>query len=238
MNNLKVRLAINIFIAFLVIFLLAAVLVITLRNNKMLNHILYEHMYEEEIVEDTELEPDPDTAPNLSPAPNPEIEIVLKRLEEIQGALLRVQIAINRLLISRRDEDTYRMLTARFFNEYKERGLNFFNNQDYANAANAFDMALSFQQNNTTLLFYQTYASYLSHVQSGRALSMSELTDIQTKVLELLERGFRAEEQIYYSIEEMERRVLEMGYNTNVLEMTQADEFESIETDQELQYEN
>ena len=212
--------------------LLTIILLLTCQNNKTFKKIInkqndvYEiYMALQEIPEEKFRQEEAETGikhvgDELS------TEFLLEKVVEIQEELERLRRDVNRQSERIRDEEIFLMLTERFVNDYTEKGLNYFNESDYEKASIAFDMALKYQQNNTTLLFYQTYATYLSY--GGRIITGNRLTDMQKKVREMQDRGFREEEQIYYTVEEMERRINEIGYNINLDRMQRMIKHESI----------
>jgi len=134
-------------------------------------------------------------------------KMVLGKLAEIQEALEKMQKNEKQLSSG----EIIGMLTEQMVNNYTESALDYFTEEDYANAARDFGRALRYQRGNTTLIFYQTYTLYLE--QRNRALTESEFTGIQARIRELQEKGFREEEKIGFSVAEMEYKVREMGQN-------------------------
>jgi len=128
---------------------------------------------------------------------DPQINRISTRIAGIQGEIAKVQREINWLVESRRDEEVI------LSEKYKKEGLQYFENHDYANAVYAFDLALRYQQHNTTLLFYHSYSLWRRHYINRKPLSSRELENVIKQNAALQNAVFNEEEWSGFSVEKM-----------------------------------
>jgi len=144
-----------------------------------------------------------------------ELHLIQERIIEIQEALGVVLEVIDRPTRKNREGEIIGMITEKLNYDYTEKALQYFREEDYANAFIAFNRALQYQRRNITLRFYQAYALYLRHKDA--ALSGSELVILQGLIRDLQGVNFREQEQLDFTAEEMYQKLKEMEHNIAAL---------------------
>jgi hypothetical protein len=114
------------------------------------------------------------------------------------------------------EERILMVLTEKVTYDYTRRGLEHFKGGEYLLAHETFSRALRYQRSNTTLLFYQTYSLYLSRVD--QALTSGEWETILANVRELDLRGYRPQERLDFTGEQMRQKASDMAYNIGELQ--------------------
>lgn len=143
-------------------------------------------------------------------------ETVEQRTAEIQE-MQAVQLeAIDRLGKQGRDIEIVGMVTEKLGYDYVQRAMQYFGEGNYGSAYITFSRALRYQRGNSVLRFYQIYSLYLRH--NDMRLTDSELAIIQEGIHEINRRGFREQEQLGFSLEEMREKLTEMEYNVELLQ--------------------
>ena len=145
-------------------------------------------------------------------------QLIDERAEEIMEELALLGEAVTGIqdtLTASREDYIVVMMAEKLSYDYAIQALKYFKESDYGNASATFSLALRYQQRNTTLLFYQIYSLYLRHIKAP--LTENEMIMIQARLRELKERGFREQDYIDHTIEEMQLRVEEMEYNVEIL---------------------
>jgi len=193
---------------FIIIFLIIIQLRVTFQNNKLLKQMAEKYNNMEEI---NNIYEEDKNQLSMEDA----LELLLKRISGIQEENIAVRRAVNNLNAGKREEQIITMLSEKFINDYTDKGLRHFFESDYKNAENAFNTALLYQNDNTSLMFFRTYCSYLN--MSNDNYSDDETYVILLHILELKEKGFKEAETIYFSISEMEKIVNEMYFNINFI---------------------
>jgi len=142
-------------------------------------------------------------------------ERMMVELHLIQEALKATLEVIDSPAGKNREGEIIGMIAEKLNHDYTEKAMQYFREADYANAFTAFSRALQYQRRNTTLRFYQAYALYLQHKDA--ALSDSELAIQQGLIRDLQGTGFREQEQLDFTAEEMYQKLKEMEYNITTL---------------------
>jgi hypothetical protein len=143
-------------------------------------------------------------------------ETVDLRTAEIQR-MLAVQLgAIGRLGEQGRDIEIVGMMSEKLGYDYVQTAMRYFEEGNYGNAYTTFSLALRYQRGNSVLRFYQIYSLYLRH--SYTRLTDSEVVIIQEGINELNRRGFREQDQLEFSLEEMREKLTEMESNVELLQ--------------------
>jgi len=140
-----------------------------------------------------------------------EIQMIHEEITGIQEILGAVLEAVGRSAGENREGEIIGMLAEKLAYDYTEKALEYFRRADYANAFNVFTRALQRQRRNTTLQFYQAYALYLR--QRDEALSDGEWVVLQGLIRDLQGIRFRTQEQLDFTVEEMDQKLKEMEYN-------------------------
>jgi len=209
MDKEKLFIALKAGIIAAVICFLAGNFIVSCQNNKMLKDFfgIYGKANEKiaEIAEE-EIFDDGKVILNAEKENFNAMEILLNSIAGMREDNASVRWALNRLTEERRDNEILGMLSEKFVNDFTDKGMQYFNDFDYVNAASAFNEALRYKQDNTTLIFYSMYSSYLA---KGGSENMQET------LLELREKGFREEELLFYTIDEMEKRLDQINFNLN-----------------------
>jgi predicted GIY-YIG superfamily endonuclease len=119
-------------------------------------------------------------------------------------------------IVSDRNERIRTILVEKAVYDYTREGLELFRGRNYLKAHDAFGQALRYQGNNTTLLFYRLYSRYLAVIDEP--LTGVEREEILAGIGRLKAAGYRREEYLEFSGEEMEARTGEMEYNITELQ--------------------
>lgn len=117
---------------------------------------------------------------------------------------------IRNTIISR-DEGTRAILIEKVVYDYVREGLGHFNDREYIKAHDLFNRASRYRRNDTTIQFYRIYSRYLGMVDDP--LPEGELGGILGMAMNLEEAGFRPDEKLEFSEEEMRRKTREIAYN-------------------------
>ena len=144
-----------------------------------------------------------------------ELSLVKEGIAEIQETLAVELGAIGRLGDQGRGGEIIGMIAEKISYDYTQRALQYFIEENYTNAYVTFTRALRYQQGNSTLQFYQIYSLYLGN--RNTRLTDSEFAIIESGIREINNKGFREQEHLVYTAEEMQKRIEEMEYNIEAL---------------------
>jgi hypothetical protein len=110
-----------------------------------------------------------------------------------------------------KDASLRNLLVERAVYDYAKNALEYFNQEDYRHAYEDFTRALRHQRSNSTLLFYQIYSLYLDTLRD--ALDNSSAAILLEGINSVERRGFRNNELLDFSADEMRRLLGDMAFN-------------------------
>jgi len=216
-NNYKRILILQSIIAIILIFLAIGAIVTTVQYSRLFQQLAKDHEGIEEDLEkirEEQREAEKTICMRLDKITE-ELSLLKEGSENTQEMLMVQLRAISRMGGQVRGGEIIGMIAEKLIYDYIQRALQYFMDADYGNAYATFSLALRYQENNSTLQFYQIYSLYLG--QKNAKLTELELTAIDKGIREIKERGFKENEQLEFSIEEMENKMIEIKYNIDIL---------------------
>jgi hypothetical protein len=103
------------------------------------------------------------------------------------------------------------IILEKIIHDYVREGLRCFDKKEYLKAHDLFSRALKLRRGDTTVQFYHIYSRYLGAVDS--AFTARERETILAGLGELERKGYREEDLLVFSGEEMRQKVIERAYN-------------------------
>jgi hypothetical protein len=109
------------------------------------------------------------------------------------------------------EKEFHDIVIKKIIHDYIREGLGYFEKQEYLKARDLFSRALTLRRGDTTVQFYHIYSRYLGAADA--AFTAGERESILAGIGELERIGYREDERLGFSGEEMRRKAAEMAYN-------------------------
>ncbi|ULQ59038.1 hypothetical protein K7I13_11015 [Brucepastera parasyntrophica] len=135
------------------------------------------------------------------------LDITRRQLSGITSSLAAMELLLARDI----DERILDVMLERTVDDYTQAGIDYFNMAAYEKACAAFTKALKYKSENTTLLFFQLYSLYLNKMNNGFDEETFKMIHDGLAVLEA--KGYKMEEQLVFTEEEMSGKTADMAYN-------------------------